>query len=283
MRSSIPWRFVSWSPSYSGKALEIRTKGDWLLLGGEATLSSFSTLHAGRSILVVGIHLGLAVDMPVYTIYLLSLNKPLDTVISTLRKLSLKPLVTAKVVCWIITPSRLSEKHLVHPLQPWDILLILPGPLGSLPVELKPLIKDIWSIQAGIPAKLVASFESTNDRLLHPSAREVPPLTGALIHPKVVHSSQALELGDELWQWISSGKGPKGAVSMLNLLAFEPCKKDAYLTYGKAFAKFIGSSRGGLAKIVGKVIPGSCSDECDEWEEVHASMINIKFTSDKKC
>lgn len=56
---------------------------------------------------------------------------------------------------------------------------------------------------------------------------------------------------------------------MLNLLAFNPGMKDQYLKYGKAFAESIGSSRGGVAKIVGKVVPGSCSDGWDEVCPIH--------------
>ena len=36
-------------------------------------------------------------------------------------------------------------------------------------------------------------------------------------------------------------------------------KKDIHSQYGKVFAEFIGSMRGGMAEIVGKVVQGSCS------------------------
>ena len=55
---------------------------------------------------------------------------------------------------------------------------------------------------------------------------------------------------------------------MLNLLAFIPGKKEQYLKYGKAFSESVGSRRGGDAKLVGKIVPGTCSDGCNEWEEV---------------
>ena len=97
---------------------------------------------------------------------------------------------------------------------------------------------------------------------------DIPPLTGSLSQSRVVESAQALELSLELREWITSGKGPQGAVSMLNLLAFLPGKKEEYLKYGQAFAESVGSRRGGVAKVVGKVLPGSCSDGCGEWEEV---------------
>lgn len=206
--------------------------------------------------------------MPISTVILLSLETSISTFIAALHRTSLRPLVIAKVVRWIITPSELSKVALLRPLQPWDILLILPGASHSLSEDLQTMIKDQWSIQAGIPSSLIDTFNSTNDHLLHPSGEEVPDLTGALSHPRIAKSSQALELSDELRQWISSGRGPKGAVSMLNLLAFHAGRKDEYLKYGKAFAESIGSSRGGVAKIVGKVLPGSCSDGCQDWEEV---------------
>ena len=97
---------------------------------------------------------------------------------------------------------------------------------------------------------------------------DIPPLTGSLSQSRVVESAQALELSLELREWITSGKGPQGAVSMLNLLAFLPGKKEEYLKYGQAFAESVGSRRGGVAKVVGKVLPGSCFDGCGEWEEV---------------
>jgi hypothetical protein len=213
-------------------------------------------------------YISLLLEMPVSTIILLSLETSIPKFISTLHKTTLKPLVIAKVARWIITPSTLSKVALLQPSQPWDILLILPGASNQLPENLRGIIKDQWSIQAGIPSRLLASFNSTNEHLLQPSAGEIPKLTGALSHPRIAKSSQALELSDELRQWISSGQSPKGAVSMLNLLAFQAGRKDEYLKYGKAFAESIGSRRGGVAKIVGKVVPGGCSDGCQEWEEV---------------
>ncbi len=206
--------------------------------------------------------------MPISTIILVSLKTSIPRFIIALHKTSLRPLVIAKVARWIITPSQLSSKPLLHPAKPWDLLLILTGASELLPENLQSMIKDRWSIQAGVPSKVIASFASTNERLLRPSAGDILPLTGALSNPKIAESSQALELSDEIRQWISSSKSPKGAISMLNLLAFHAGKKDEYLKYGKAFAESIGSRRGGIAKIVGRVVPGTCTDGCQEWEEV---------------
>lgn len=57
---------------------------------------------------------------------------------------------------------------------------------------------------------------------------------------------------------------------MLNLLSFMPGKKEEYLKYGAEFARSAGSRRGGLAKIVGSVIPGKNpeKDDAERWDEV---------------
>lgn len=198
--------------------------------------------------------------MPVCSIFLLSLKTSIPAFLAATRATSprLDPLVTAKVIRWIITPTALSKEPLLSPPSPWHILLILPDALTILPEHLQGLIKNQWSVQAGIPSKLISTFTSTNHKLLRPSPTDIPPLTGSMVNPQTATSAQGLELTDELRDWISIGEGPKGAVSMLNLLSFKPGMKDRYLAYGKAFAESIGSNRGGVAKIVGKVLPKSC-------------------------
>ena len=52
---------------------------------------------------------------------------------------------------------------------------------------------------------------------------------------------------------------------MLNLFAFIPGRKNQYLKYGKAFSDSVGSRRGGgLETLVGKIVPATCSDSCEE-------------------
>lgn len=98
----------------------------------------------------------------------------------------------------------------------------------------------------------------------------------------IAKEGQNLELTQELRDWCLSywrhqGVKGKGAVSMLNLLAFaHPQDKahESYNSYGKAFAESIGSRRGGLAKIVGKVVPpppggSNAADPLNGgWEEI---------------
>jgi hypothetical protein len=98
--------------------------------------------------------------------------------------------------------------------------------------------------------------------------------------PQIASSTQSLELSPELQQWIKQfgTQEGKGAVSMLNLLAFKPGMKQEYLKYGAEFAKSIGSKRGGNAKIVGSVIHGDGLAKGGEgWDEIalaHYPSIN---------
>jgi hypothetical protein len=55
---------------------------------------------------------------------------------------------------------------------------------------------------------------------------------------------------------------------MLNLLAFQPGKKEGYLKYGAEFSKSIGSRRGGNAKIVGSVVHDVGGEDGEAWDEV---------------
>ena len=55
---------------------------------------------------------------------------------------------------------------------------------------------------------------------------------------------------------------------MLNMLAFKDGMKPSYLKYGAAFAKSVGSRRGGNAKLVGNVTSQSPATESGgKWDE----------------
>lgn len=202
--------------------------------------------------------------MPAYTLHLVSLS-PSTTIsnfLDTLRSSALQPLIVAKVIRWIITPTSLSVNELLHPPRPWHLFLLLPSDPNTFPSNLESLVSAHWSIKAGIPSRLLQDFPARNRALIHPVPNTIPPLTGALSSPRLAKSSQTLELSPDLREWIS---GPatselthkkSTAVSMLNLLSFhsDPAAKESYLKYGSSFAQSIGSRRGGLAKIVGSVI-----------------------------
>lgn len=208
--------------------------------------------------------------MPVCTLHLLSLTVPIPDFLSKISTIGVKPLTIARVVRWVILPTSTSTDKLLARNIHWDVLLTLPN-ADALPADLQQLVKHQFSVQAGVPSRLLQDFQSKNKRLLYPQPNDVPTLTGSLDNPRVASSSQALELSPELRKWIAEfGKEEgKGAVSMLNLLAFKPGRKEEYLKYGAEFAKSIGSKRGGNAKIVGSVIHGKQgAEEGDGWDEV---------------
>lgn len=207
-------------------------------------------------------------EMPVCTVLLLGLDIAVPDFLAALRNSPVEPLTIARVVRWIITPTVLSKQILLS--QEWDVLLILPAG-SNVPPRIHGMIRSSWAIQAGIPSNLISTYPATNSQLLHPSNDSTYPLTNAPSQLKLVESTQALELTPELHNWIQTDRGPRGAVSMLNLLAFKPGRKEQYMKYGKAFLENVGSRRGGVAKLVGKIVPNTCSDGCNEWEEVWPS------------
>ncbi|EUC28334.1 hypothetical protein COCCADRAFT_109411 [Bipolaris zeicola 26-R-13] len=222
--------------------------------------------------------------MPLCTLHLLALHAATPnsvlTFLSTLKATDVSPLVVSRVVRWIILPSKLSTEHLLARNIHWDLLLILPS-TDILPSNLANLIEHHWSVTAGVPSRLINDFASKNSKLLHPNPQTVPALQQNA-KEKTTQSSQSLELSDELNTWIQSfinsgSKEAKGAVSMFNLLAFNPGMKQEYLKYGTAFARSIGSRHGGNAKIVGNVthVNGEAVNRTstsptgnDDWDEI---------------
>ncbi|TGO63048.1 hypothetical protein BOTNAR_0105g00080 [Botryotinia narcissicola] len=207
--------------------------------------------------------------MPACTLHLLSLSVTVTDFLSALSTTSLTPLTIGRVVRWIVLPTSISIDPLIARNIHWDILMILPN-TDILPASLQNLILHQWQVTAGIPSRLLHDFASKNRRLLDPRPEDTPPLTGSLNNYRAKASAQSLELSPPLMEWIKTYRNQegRGAVSMLNLLAFKPGLKEEYLKYGAEFAKSIGSKRGGIAKIVGTVIHEGDSKERGEWDEV---------------
>ena len=206
--------------------------------------------------------------MPVCTLYILKLKSSTSEFLSALRQTSLQPITVARVVRWIVRPTTLSQVALLSEDQGWDLLLVIRGASSALENDLSHLIERLWSIQTGVPSGLLATYSVTNAKLLYPSPGHIPVATRSSSELRFVNSTQDLELTQELNDWIVDGDGPSGAVSMFNLLSFNPGKKEEYMNYGRAFSEYAGSRRGGVAKLVGKVVPKTCSDGCNEWDEV---------------
>lgn len=210
--------------------------------------------------------------MPLATVHLvaLSANTDISKFLRALKSISFKPLVISHALRWIVQPERLSTDLLLT--TTWDLLIITPT---SSPFPDTYLTKDWvsshWSITAGIPSSIVNGFADRNAKLLSGDPSNVSQSNTPKSAPKIAKSAQGLEATNELLEW----KNPAGnstPVSMLNLLAFKPGPEahESYKRYGKAFAESIGSRRGGLAKIVGKVVPGqgTADEDAEGWDEV---------------
>lgn len=180
------------------------------------------------------------------------------------------PILVARVVRWVILPTRISTDNLLRSNIRWDILVILEQTEVLAP-QLQALVAHAWTLTIGIPSRLTRDFARKNEELLRPARSTRPALTGSLENPLMAPSPQGLELSPPLLRWIqdfAAGEGA-GPVSMLNLLAFKENMKAEYLKYGSAFAKSIGSLRGGDAKLVGSVLrqPQADSEE-GGWDEI---------------
>ncbi|KAE9971404.1 hypothetical protein BLS_004448 [Venturia inaequalis] len=193
--------------------------------------------------------------MPLCTLHLLSLT-PTTTIpsfLSSLPSASLTPIIQSKVIRWIILPKALSTVPLLAHNTHWDLLILLPG-TSSLPISISSRLAAEWPVTVGIPSRLLKDFAAKNNTLLNPPPRSVKPAEKP--DQTEASSTQNLELTPELASWIDSLPSAQRnhPISMLNLLAFLPGRKEEYLKYGAAFAKSIGSRHGGEAKIVGNVI-----------------------------
>jgi hypothetical protein len=233
-------------------------------------------------------HTVVVVKMPLCTVHLIALHTttpdPLSTFLTTLKSSNVSPLVVSRVIRWIILPSHISTENLLARNIHWDLFLILPS-TSAIPPNIEKLVQYHWTITAGVPSRLIQDFAQKNGKLLHPDPSSIPKLDDTSTSPsKTTASSQNLELSAGLEAWIekfASENRPEsnGAVSMFNLLSFNPGMKSKYLKYGKAFAETIGSRHGGNAKIVGNVVASpnsngsSVNDDVvdagqDGWDEI---------------
>lgn len=215
--------------------------------------------------------------MPVASLYLISVRNSVSlvTFIQQLQSdLDPKPILVARTLRWIISPwisspdDQDKDDIAILTSTKWDLLVIFPV-TTSLPESCVSQVEATYSIRVGIPSKLLDNFSHTNSQLLNP--RSVPDLTASLHKTPTSTSSKDLELTSELKHWFSRPSTTRGPVSMLNFLTFKPGKHDTYKQYGSRFASDIGIRRGGIAKIVGKILiprEGYSEEKKRVWDEI---------------
>jgi len=193
------------------------------------------------------------------TVCLVSLSPRLShsDFLSILTNFGITPLVTARVIQWIITPTY-SSHLLAHT---WDFMLIFPPQNSTLPQTLTSLVSKTFYIRLLVPDSFLQDFEAKNRDLLE--SQTIPPLYN-LDKPLIATSTQRVELTPALLAFARSELCPKGPVSMLNFVSFYPFAqaKTSYAAYIEAFKASMGAKRGGAVKIIGD------TDAFGEWNEV---------------
>lgn len=200
--------------------------------------------------------------------YVISLkaSTSIQAFLSLLRKHGVNPITQARILRWMILPTQLSAAELLSRNIHWDVLIAL-KPSASLPDEAKQGIEAIWTVACGVSSRVLSEYGSLTTELMNPAQGAVPPVR--LPIPSSTADSQNLELSPELSSWIS-GLPPSLAdhpVTMLNLLAFNPGKKEQYITYGSEFSSRVGKQYGGRVKIAARVVVGE-DGKGEGWDEI---------------
>lgn len=177
-------------------------------------------------------------------IYLVSLTGPPETAIpnflAALRFKNIKPVLKARVVRWIAPPAKLSQKSLLPEGVEWHLLLVFPAGT-KLNTWVQWQIATQWSVTAGVPSQLLKDMPAKNKALLERSRRDAP-----MMKPKNETTGAASELASELNSWVAglTQEVQTHPISMFNLLAFEPGKRDSYQQYAKEFGTRVGAKHG---------------------------------------
>ncbi|KAK4987173.1 hypothetical protein LTR66_007666 [Elasticomyces elasticus] len=215
--------------------------------------------------------------MPLLTLHLLRLS-PNTEPRSFVQKLQSDKngvkIVVASVIRFPVVRSEVIDASTLST-KPWDLMLLLQVPSGSLPSSLRASIADEYKICVGVPSKLLSAYPAKNQKLRDASSQA--ELTGSLDNSHVPDSSQNLTLSPEILNCTDELlKTHGGPVTQLNLLHFKKDRKAQYYQYGQRFVK-VNEKRGGDAKIVGNVIPppsgqtdsrSDSSSASEWWDEV---------------
>lgn len=162
----------------------------------------------------------------------------IKTFLEALRSRNISPLLIARPVEWMILPQ-LADHLLIHD---WDLLLICEAAF-HLSDDLETLIDASYTVDVNLPSALPADFREKNDKLLK---AEAPPLLSLPKKPLRSLSSQRLELTPSLLAFANSDLCPKGPVSMLNFVSYQPWPEAA-----ENYKKYVDANKAGPMKRIG--------------------------------
>jgi hypothetical protein len=180
--------------------------------------------------------------MVVITVSIISLHEatPTSSFLGALQAGGIEPITIARVIQWVINPTH-ADELLNHN---WDFMLIL-GPGSMLPTDITALCAKVFSIQLQEADDFPETYGNRNRAYLYPTLHPPPIVNLWKPKPLIATSNQHVELTPSLLASARSDLCPKGAVSMLNFIAYPPTSeaKKSYAGYIEAFKAGVGSKR----------------------------------------
>lgn len=176
-------------------------------------------------------------------IILLSLKRNISTkdLIDQLSKHGVDPLLTARPVEWMIHPS--VGTYLLA--NDWDLLLILESHVLMPDEVIQNAVDASYALNVKLPSP-PDNFREQNQAYLREHADAEPPLLSLPKKPLRSLSSQRLELTPSLLALAHSDLCPKGPVSMLNFVSFQPWPGAA-----EDYKKYVDANKAGPQKRIG--------------------------------
>jgi len=200
--------------------------------------------------------------MVTITVSIVSVASPTSpsAFLQALKASELTPVAIARVVQWIITPTR-ADYLTAHN---WDFMIILDSTSTALPLALTSLCSDVYTARIQESATFAETFKTLNTGRLFPKPEEIPALANLPHKPLLATSTQNVELTPSLLAFSTSSFCPTGPVSMLNFMSFHPfpSARTSYGDYIRAFTSSVGKEKGGIVKMLGEV------EDKGEWDEV---------------
>lgn len=163
----------------------------------------------------------------------------------------------------------------------WDLLVILES-TAQLSDSLTRLVDASYTVDVALPSALPADFRVRNSQMLR--VEQMPPNLN-LGNPLRSLSSQRLELTPSLLALANSDICPKGPVSMLNYVSYQPWPHAA-----ESYKKYVDGNKvgpmarlGARVKFIGSVSKNHATER-GEWDEcVLAQYPSLRHFCDMAC
>src|SRR5690606_14022266 len=114
-------------------------------------------------------------EMVVLTLHIISLREgvTVSRFLSNLRENKAEPVIKAKVLRWMVLPSRQSAGYLLGRNTRWDLLIGL-APDAAIPLSAAADISAMWSASCGVSASVLSGYRDFNSKLLASADAPIP-------------------------------------------------------------------------------------------------------------